>query len=336
MVKSERIVVYDNAKLFLICCVVLGHLGNRYSDSSYAVAAAQFWVYLFHMPAFIFISGLFSKKTIKEQKWNKAIPYIFIFIVMKILVFFVSVINKGIGEVTFDFFSENGVPWFALAMFWWLAVSILVRNVHPLYVLITSIVLAVMAGYDSEIGPFLVLRRSITFYPFFFAGYMIDPNLLYEKLKKRSVRIISLLILACTVVLVFLKFNDITNWRLLFRGMTSYAKIKTEISYAWGWLWRLVSFVISGVLTLALISVTPNWDCFLTKIGQRTLSIFVFHNVLIAFIIGQVSFVKNWLTSGEIAIHCLIFMIFIVGLTSLKPFDFVVRKIMNVPLVKKD
>ena len=59
---SSRLYKWDNYKLFLIICVVLGHIGNYYAASSPLLAKAQFWVYLFHMPAFIFVSGLFSKK----------------------------------------------------------------------------------------------------------------------------------------------------------------------------------------------------------------------------------------------------------------------------------
>ena len=51
------------------------------------VLVLQFWVYLFHMPAFVFVSGLFSKNAIKEKRWDKAIPYVFLYLLMKFLLF---------------------------------------------------------------------------------------------------------------------------------------------------------------------------------------------------------------------------------------------------------
>lgn len=58
---GKRIALWDNLKLFLIFLVVLGHLSFDYFDSSQMFRTISMVIYTFHMPAFVFISGLFVK-----------------------------------------------------------------------------------------------------------------------------------------------------------------------------------------------------------------------------------------------------------------------------------
>lgn len=61
ILENERIYWYDNLKFFLMVLVVLGH-GADYGTSQYASFRFTYlFVYIFHMPLFLFISGLFFK-----------------------------------------------------------------------------------------------------------------------------------------------------------------------------------------------------------------------------------------------------------------------------------
>ena len=59
-VRDERI---DSVKYWLIVLVIAGHVFMRpeFSHSTACVVAWK-WIYIFHMPLFIFISGYFSRK----------------------------------------------------------------------------------------------------------------------------------------------------------------------------------------------------------------------------------------------------------------------------------
>ena len=65
---KNRIFLWDNLKFFLICCVVVGHFADQYTDVSNAYGSIFLFIYSFHMPLFIFISGLFynDKNLIKK------------------------------------------------------------------------------------------------------------------------------------------------------------------------------------------------------------------------------------------------------------------------------
>jgi fucose 4-O-acetylase-like acetyltransferase len=51
----------DNAKLVLIVLVAIGHLLSKgITDRLPEAHALYVWIYLFHMPAFVFLAGFFS------------------------------------------------------------------------------------------------------------------------------------------------------------------------------------------------------------------------------------------------------------------------------------
>ena len=57
----ERDYYFDNLKFILIFLVVFGHLvGITYKETQIE-KSIYFFIYLFHMPAFIIVSGYFSK-----------------------------------------------------------------------------------------------------------------------------------------------------------------------------------------------------------------------------------------------------------------------------------
>ena len=68
--KMNRIAKWDNAKFVLIILVVICHFYENYLGSSKLVNSLFFSVYTFHMPAFFLISGMFSKKTVKEKPFD--------------------------------------------------------------------------------------------------------------------------------------------------------------------------------------------------------------------------------------------------------------------------
>ena len=74
--KKERIYLWDNIKFILIFLVVLGHFADFHTATSLNMRRLFFYIYIFHMPLFIFISGLFSKKTINEKKYKKIFEYL--------------------------------------------------------------------------------------------------------------------------------------------------------------------------------------------------------------------------------------------------------------------
>ena len=63
METKERDYLFDNYKAILIILVVVGHFIEVASEDNVGMQMLKWMIFSFHMPAFIFISGYFSKKT---------------------------------------------------------------------------------------------------------------------------------------------------------------------------------------------------------------------------------------------------------------------------------
>lgn len=58
---KQREFYFDNARLYLIILVVFGHLLRSYIGENPFLYALYMFIYSFHMPAFVLISGYFAK-----------------------------------------------------------------------------------------------------------------------------------------------------------------------------------------------------------------------------------------------------------------------------------
>lgn len=61
-----------------------------------------------------------------------------------------------------------------MAMALWYMITWAVRKIDAKYVLVTSIVMGCFIGYMSGDADFLCIMRLITFFPFFYIGYLLD------------------------------------------------------------------------------------------------------------------------------------------------------------------
>ena len=72
----HREAYFDNAKLLLIFLVVFGHIIQHLKSSIPLADVLYQWVYLFHMPAFVFVSGFFAKGSGKKSYIMKLVKRI--------------------------------------------------------------------------------------------------------------------------------------------------------------------------------------------------------------------------------------------------------------------
>ena len=71
MSAQKRNIWLDNVKGFLIVCVVAGHFLESGIDYHSSMCKSLFlFIYSFHMPLFVFVSGYFSKKIYKDGQYN--------------------------------------------------------------------------------------------------------------------------------------------------------------------------------------------------------------------------------------------------------------------------
>lgn len=183
------------------------------------------------------------------------------------------------------------------------------------WILLTSLSLAggyLASGALAGIGDFLALDRVIAFAPFFFAGYFIGPECLMKFLgvqqesvaapkratsrrrspkgtSKRADRGIVLLLTAlgllCFVLIGTQTFDRLLPYRNVVYGAWYYRFHPEQSPAAFPgalatqlWLIRLAWFLVSGLMSFALLALMPNRQIpLLTTTGQRTLQIYILH-----------------------------------------------------------
>lgn len=278
-----RLAKWDNLKFILMYTVVLGHFTNVFSTDSRLLSGMQIFIYMFHMPAFLFISGLFSKRTVDGRRYDKMFPYLILYFFMVAFRFLVYSIAGG-SVKTITLFSETGLPWFALVLFLFYVVTAQISTFSHSYLLIVSIAMGMLAGYVTNLGAFLSGMRFFVFYPFFLLGYCIPLERLTAWTQKRWVKIYSAVFLVATLAASYRYYPQLKGYLKFFKGKTTYAKLGME---TYGGIWRGVYYLFAFALIIAVIAVTPSVRTCITGWGQRTVQVFALHMPVIRVLVNN-------------------------------------------------
>lgn len=276
---ARRIEKWDLLKLFLIFTVVLGHIADFYTGQSPVMQSLFLFIYTFHMPLFIFLSGLFSKKTVREFRFDKMIGYMIVYLFTKLILALYDFIANG--EFKLNLFVDGGLPWFMLALFAFPIITYCVRKVKFPVVLIVSLVLSLMAGYFDFIGDVFAISRIIVFFPFFYVGYSTDMRTLKYLCDEAWVKFAAALVLIFIGIGCFAFGDNFYVLRPLFTGRNPYSALESDGEYAV--VLRFFCYAISALAGFSVIALTPNHakKPAFAILGSRTLSVYVYHYIVI-------------------------------------------------------
>lgn len=329
---ETRIAIWDNLKAFLIICVVLGHMIDYFDTKHQILKQVFFFIYLFHMPLFFFISGLFSKSIIRKEPFQtyRIIHYFILYLILDIANRVAEDVSaNGFFHTTnmrgFTLIGTKGAAWFLFALPVFLCATRLLRSVAPGLILAISVLIACFAGYDIEIGDQFCLSRILVFYPFFYLGYWLDPKQVSALAHKKISRIFSVITLSAALAIIVFGIDHVYAYRPLLTGRNPF----TEIPHSnLGFLIRGFYYIAVSALSFAFISLTPQKTTFLTKTGQRTLQIYCYHRVLVSLFVnlGGATLIKHLAPSLWIYIYMAVSLV-IVFLLTWKPLIIPIQKL---------
>lgn len=287
---KKRIQKWDILKFILIFFVVFGHISEQYSG----MGGLFIFIYSFHMPLFIFVSGLFSKRTINEKRYDKIFTYFVLYIFIKTIIFLGELIGKG--TTRFNIFFEGGVPWYAFAIFAFCLITVFLRKFDTKFVFIFSIILACFAGYDGRLSDFLISSRIVVFYPFFYAGYALDATTVAEKLNKKAIKICSVAGIIGYIAILTLTYDHISFLKPLLSGRNSFWVLEKFSEY--GVLFRFGYYILTFLLGAAIISLVPDTlgKGTIAKLGSRSVQVYALHYFFI-FLLYHNLRIDEWFES---------------------------------------
>ncbi len=282
---KQRDYLFDNYKALLIVLVVMGHFIEPCYKNNEFLYTLKWLIVSFHMPAFIFISGYFSKRelpfSIILQKL--LVPYIVYEFVYYL--FYILILHKETGlYLLYPKFSL----WYLLALFAWRTVTPYVKKC-PHYIWF-SIAAGLLIGYSCMADNFLSLPRILYFYPFFLAGTNFDRNTL-TKLQKKSFRFLSAAILMIfTVLVLYAPVFDSLSVKV-FYGRYNYEFLGQ--SAIEGILWRILCYAAGFSMTFAVMLLLPNGKTFFSYIGTRTMAVYLFHGLTYSYLKDCTSLLRD-------------------------------------------
>ncbi len=266
-----------NLKGILIFLVVFGHLLEPQTGG--AVSFLYLLIYSFHMPAFIFLSGWFSRKaTFRRTLTSVLLPYL-VFQVLYLLY---------VGQPV-QLISPYWILWYLFSLFLWRLMTPLLRKWEPLAWLLfpVSVAVSLLCGYSPRIGYPFALSRTLVFLPYFLAGFALagQGGRVIQKLRLLPMRLLSLAaVVGCSVCFWTVRLTFQRSWTF---GASDYAYSGASAKI------RFLLLVVALLWLWFLLAWTPErriWA--LTTLGRNTLFVYLLHG-----------FAKLWLDDHAEAVY---------------------------------
>ena len=292
---KQRIYRYDNVKALLIFLVVLGHMTTDYVSDSHLIRWTTLWIYTFHMPAFIFLSGLVHKQYITDERASAGIKGETRLRLDKVLGFFLC----GYGLKIFLQFTrtlmgqnplwhwieEPGIPWYLFVMAEYEALFYVMRRidekVKPWMMITGAFALSAVIGYFPAVGDTFCLSRMINFLPIYMLGYYLDMKKFDAFIEQKRFKIAGALMIAISLIACRMLPWGGYSLRKWFTGRRSYEFLSDffgSAAVSYGWLIRLAVWAAALAITFSVIAVIPDKNFrFITTIGSRTLNVYFWH-----------------------------------------------------------
>ncbi|MEU3861168.1 acyltransferase family protein [Streptomyces sp. NPDC028722] len=297
----QRDAFFDNAKYLAIVLVAMGHAWEPLKGDSRILESVYTVVYSFHMPAFIIISGFFSRSfdmrpdRLKRLITGVVVPYV---LFESAYPLFKNLVTGSHEEITL--LDPWYLTWFLVALFVW-------RLTTPIWKLVRwplplALGLAMLATVSPAIGDDLDLQRVLQFLPYFVLGLCLKAEH-FHLVRRRWVRIASVPVFAAALAV---------GWWAVPRMNTAWfyhRDAAQELGAPW-WCGPVMTLALMGcslVLTACFFAWVPSRTTWFTTLGAGTLYGYLLHGFLVKLGDYRGWFEQPWLHRplGEIAVTVL-------------------------------
>ncbi|MCM2414096.1 acyltransferase family protein [Streptomyces sp. RKAG290] len=273
---KKRDAYFDNAKYLAIVLVAVAHSWAPVMDGSRAARAVWMVTYTFHMPAFIIISGYFSRSfdlspaKVKRLITGVAVPYIVFEVAYSL---FRRYANDS-PDVAISLLEPWYLTWFLAALFIWRLTTPIWRNLrHPLAI---SLGVAALASFAPSVGDDFDLPRVLQLLPFFVLGLQLKPEH-FQLVRRREVRLLALPLFAGAAVFAYWAAPRMQlGWFL--RDSSA-----QDMHAPWwsGAVMTLALFGCATLLTIGFLSWVPRRHMWFTVLGAGTICGYLLHGFLV-------------------------------------------------------
>ncbi|GAB3652638.1 acyltransferase family protein [Actinocorallia lasiicapitis] len=268
---------FDNAKYLAILLVAAGHtiVGLRHKVP--AAEALYLYVYMFHMPLFIVITGYFSRNFTfggnKARKLitNLGVPYVVFEVLYSLMEWRITD-----NDLRISLLDPIYLTWFMLALFAWRLSTPVWQQVR--WPLAVAVVIALIS-YTGPMSGQLDMHRIFGLAPFYVLGLCLKKEH-FEYLRRRWVRIAGAVVLVLGYVAAFYAKDHMNYiwvyWRDSNKGM--------GVSNLEGTAMRLGMMIVATLLVAAFLAVVPRRHLWFTALGSTTIYAYLLHGFLVKYL----------------------------------------------------
>lgn len=281
---KQRDYYWDTLKVVLIFLVVLGHTVTHYSEKGSLDCATYNWIFSFHMPLFIFISGRFSHVKDNHKYLLGILRIVETYVVFQIIRYFLAQrLGQTEANLNIFLFAQYAL-WYLQCLVWWRLLVFIVSekrmNDHKLLIITLSILLAITFGFTPL--RLFSIQRTFAFLPFFLLGYFsssIDT--------KRLAHVLPLPIAIIGLAGVFALFYFKLDYKLtVFYYNMPFEGVKDCVA-------RIAALLLSSFMCLAFMRIIPLGKSWLSKYRGATLFVYMFHTFATREVLNKITSLSN-------------------------------------------
>lgn len=324
--KKPRDYAFDNLKALLIFLVVLGHVLIE-GKSHEVVRILYRYIYVFHMPLFVFISGYFSKKAAKSFSsavHSGLIPYV-IFALLFMAVEWLIIPSSRAG-LPGSLLEPPFTYWYLLCLFYWRLITPVLSKLKG-FAFPVVFAAGLLIGLMTKGTATMSVARAFAFLPFYWMGFCFNSDTIAAIRKVNKV--VSFIVFAlASAGLVWLFVNVDIDYTSILQMRKGYTQCGFDVLSGMGV--RLAAYAAAIIISFCLINLMPNKKFFFSYIGSGTISIYIGHGYLVYFVLrhfgvldGVFAQLGSWASLG----FCLLLAIAITFLFSPPFFTTLYKKI---------
>lgn len=264
----------DNVKMALVTLVVIGHSIGLVEETRGSHWVYDF-IYLWHIPAFVFVSGYLSKsfewdrRRMKSLVYTLAIPYL----LFEPALFYYR--REVVGEdVTGPLWLEpHWTMWYLIVLLMWRLITPILKR-HWLF-LPLSVIVSLLGGlWDTDA---LMIPRFLGLLPFFVLGLHLKPRHLAH-LDDVWVRVAAVPMLIGIGMMAV--YTDTWAETALLWYDTGYNDLPIDNEFAFQT--RLTVMMVGLLGAFAAMSLVPHRQLgWFTTMGTATMVVYLFHGFVI-------------------------------------------------------
>lgn len=267
---KNRSAYWDNIKGFLMLLTVFAHMLFQLQDNSYTINRTVDIIYMFHMPAFVFISGFFGKSE-RSHSFESIIRLIFLYFI------FNSIVGLAYGFTSL--LSPMYSYWYLVALVVWRLTAHRIAKFKEIMLIL--FVIALFVGFYPSVDNTFAAARIIGFYPYYMSGYLLDREKSDKLINKKY---INRMAVGSVLAIAFLLLSAAAYSYFTYTDSALQMLGYDEPIQSFG---RIVLYVIAFLAIYALRCIFPDKEIpLLTMFGRNSLWIFVLHRPITLMLSG--------------------------------------------------